>query len=239
MDEGKHKIFIWSSHGFHSDAKKILDLIENAFSTRVFVAQSRHYITGIEMGSSKVLTRSIFRAITSNRPYEFAGCHRLHSEQHRPERRQWRPSAPQRRHIFGISFGATPRRLQDSKNTRGNLEIALSQLIDLMRARRSQSKPPPPDKVADALNYLFRTRLESPRFFTRNEIYLATESLRHLQELKEKTEDGSMILSEDDLHTALAALAAAVGRDRFRSDTQALAHMVFQELHEAAGPDGL
>jgi hypothetical protein len=108
-----------------------------------------------------------------------------------------------------------------------------------MRARRSQSKPQPPDKVADALNYLFRTRLESPRFFTRNEIYLATESLRHLQELKEKTEDGRMILSEDDLHTALAALAAAVGRDRFRSDTQALAHMVFQELRDMAGLDGL
>ena len=205
----------------------------------VFYGPGVTRFTVTEMDSSRLLTRSIFRAITSKRPYVFAGCQNLRTQQHRPTRRQWRPHAPQRRHIFGISFGAIPRRLQDSKNTRGNLEIALSQLIDLMRARRSQSKPPLPDKVADALNYLFRTRLESPRFFTRNEIYLATESLRHLQELKEKTEDGSLILSEDDLHTALAALAAAVGRDRFRSDTQALANMIFQELSELAGTDGL
>lgn len=237
--EGRNRVPVSPYHRFHFDAKEILTSIENAFSARASHALSSDSTTGIEMGSSKLLTRSIFRAITSNQPYVFAGCHRLRSEQHRPERRQWRPNAPQRRHIFGISFGATPRRLQDSKNTRGNLDLALSQLVDLMRARRSQSKPPPPEKVADALNYLFRTRLESPRFFTRNEIYLATESLRHLQELKEKTEDGSMILSEDDLHSALAALAAAVGRDRFRSDTQALAHMVFQELREMAGTDGL
>lgn len=48
-----------------------------------------------------------------------------------------------------------------------------------------------------------------------------------------------MMLSDDDLHTALAALAAAVGRDRFRSDSQALANMIFQELSEKAGTDGL
>jgi hypothetical protein len=136
-------------------------------------------------------------------------------------------------------MGASARRLQEGKNTQANLELALSQLVDLMRARRSQSKPPPPEKVADALNYLFRTRLESPRFFSRNEIYLATESLRHLEELRDKTEAGTLILSEDNLYTALAALAAAVGRDRFRSDSQALAHMIFQELRDNDGSDEL
>jgi hypothetical protein len=169
----------------------------------------------------------------------FAGCQRLRTEGHRPQRESWRPNAVQRRHIFGISMGASARRLQEGKNTQANLELALSQLVDLMRARRSQSKPPPPEKVADALNYLFRTRLESPRFFSRNEIYLATESLRHLQELREKTEAGTLILSEDNLYTALTALAAAVGRDRFRSDSQALAHMIFEELRDNNGTDEL
>lgn len=137
----------------------------------------------------------------------------------------------QTRPIFGMSLGSTPRNLTDSKFTHVNVEKALTVLVDLMRSRRTKSKLPPDPQIVEAFNYLFQSRFEAPRRFSRNEIYLATEAFKYLQEQRSVRGGGHVeLLGETDLYNALAALALDTGRERFRSDEKALAYTIFQEV---------
>ena len=120
-------------------------------------------------------------------------------------------------------MGSASRLVLDERNTPSNVERALSILVDYVRAQRKQTKLPPASKVADAFNFVFHSRLEHPKRFSRNEIFLAAEAFKHLLQ-----EQGT--LSNEDLKTALAALAVGTGKDRFRSDSKALAYMIFEEL---------
>ena len=126
----------------------------------------------------------------------------------------------------------------NAKNTPVNVEKALTVLADLMRSRRTRSKLPPQSEIINAFNFLFRSRFEVPRRFSRNEIYLATEAFKHLRQ----TNAGSRadVLSEEDIYNALAALALDTGKERFRSDEKALAYMMFQEVRgRSIDEDGL
>ena len=177
------------------------------------------------------LSRSVFRALIANRPYAVAGCEKTAT--------QWRPQRPklhsrsklQSRSIFGLSLGSSPRSMLNAKSTPVNIEKALTVLADLMRSRRARSKPPPQSTVIEAFNFLFQSRFETPRRFSRNEIYLATEAFKYLQE-QQRTDAGGQeeVLSEEDIYSALAALALDTGKERFRSDAKALAYMMFQEV---------
>lgn len=129
---------------------------------------------------------------------------------------------------------------EGAKNTPGNLELALGKLVDLVRARRTESRLPPEEQLIDAFRFLFASRLESQRGLTRNEIFLATETLKHFEERGlVLASGGTPSLSKDDLHDVLGALAQVSGRDKFRTDTRILASMIFQDLHgDAQGPPG-
>lgn len=182
------------------------------------------------------LTRSVFRAILANRPYVIQDC----------QRRLGRtPTLPlivptsrlqQRRHIFGLTLGATRQGFQDAKATPANVELALGKLVDVVRARRNQSRLPPDDQVVDAFRFLFASRIESPRRLTRNEVFLATEAFNHLQERGHIfAGDEKTTLLEEDLENVLLALASSTGRDRFRTDARILATRVFAALESQIG----
>jgi hypothetical protein len=189
--------------------------------------------------SQSSLTRAVFRALLADRPYAFADCGRHTINGPALQRYPAQRLQIQKRSIFGISIGATPRGLADAKNTPGNLEVALGHLVDLVRARRTQSKPPAQDQVADALRFLFRSHLEKPRRFSRNEIYLAVQAFKHLQELSvNQGGEESLALSREDLTYALQALARARSKDKFRSDTGVLAYSIFEQLQKFGETQG-
>jgi hypothetical protein len=177
------------------------------------------------------LSRGVFRALIANRPYVVAGCEKTAIQW----RSNWAKSQPcpklQSRPIFGLSLGSTSRSMLNARSTPVNVEKALTVLVDLMRARRTRSKPPPQSKVVEAFNFLFQSRFEASRLFSRNEIFLAEEAFKYLQE-QQRTQPGdeAELLSEEDIYNALAALALDTSKERFRSDEKALAYMMFQEV---------
>lgn len=132
------------------------------------------------------------------------------------------------------------RSLAEAKNTPENLEKALGCLVDLVRARRSQSKPPPPANVLDSLRFLFQSHLDAERRFTRNEVYLASEAFKHLDEISpDLSPEDSARITTKDLRFALTSLANSRDQERFRSDTSAFARLLFQQLRERDNGEGL
>lgn len=193
---------------------------------------SRLRITTINMKSSSNLTRAVFRAIVANRPYVVAECRRhvhrsnpLYMPQ--PSLRQ-----PQRRALFTAILSSTMNRgFKGAKPTAKNLELALGKLVDLVRARRTRSRAPSDEELIDAFKFVFGARLEVQRRLTRNEIYLTTEAFKHFQEsglLRDDLDKPS--LTKADLDMVLSALAIPSEKEKFRTDTKALASLVFNAL---------
>lgn len=123
------------------------------------------------------------------------------------------------------------RGFKGAKPTAKNLELALSKLVDLVRARRTRSRAPADDELIDAFKFVFSARLEVQRRLTRNEIYLTTEAFKHFQEsglLRDDSDKAS--LTKADLDMVLSALAIPSEREKFRTDTKALASLVFKAL---------
>ena len=191
------------------------------------------------MGPPSLLTRRVFGALLSNRPYCFTGCvrpPRIHASS--PQSQLCRPNVRQTRSIFGISLGSDTRSLAAASNTGQNLQMAMKHMVDLVRAQRSRSKTPPLQSVLEAWKFLFRSRLSKLRRFSRNEIYLATEVFKHLRENEQTvvTEDDRLV--KKDILLALTALArgslceAWENRERFRSDISDLARLLYESLQE-------
>ena len=177
------------------------------------------------------LSRGVFRALISNRPYAFTGCERAATQCHSPRAKSQSWLKSQSRPIFGLSMGPAPKIIPNARNTPANVEKALTVLVGLMRSRRTKSRLPPLPSVVEAFNFLFQSRFEVPRRFSRNEIYLATEAFKYLQEEQRKDIEGQAdVLTEEDIYNALAALAQDTGKERFRSDEKALAYMMVQEI---------
>jgi len=177
------------------------------------------------------LTRNVFRAILSNRPYTTAGCRKRSRLPPRLRPPNGTLLSRHQRTLFGFAFGSTSNGLNGARNTPANLETALGKLVDLVRARRTHSRLPADDELVDAFRFLFVSRLESPRRLTRNEIFLATAAFNHLQECGlVLTPTDTVGLSAEDLHNVLLALASSTGRDRFRTDARILATAIFDAL---------
>ena len=177
------------------------------------------------------LSRGVFRALLANRPYTFTGCEKTAPRWRLPWAKSRSCPKLQSRPIFGLSLGSAPRTMLNAQNTPANVEKALTVLVDLMRSRRTRSKLPSQSKIVEAFNFLFQSRFDTPKRFSRNEIYLATESFKYLQEQRRTHTGGQAdVLSEEDIYNALAAIALDTGKERFRSDEKALAYMMFQEV---------
>ncbi|RMD39444.1 hypothetical protein DV735_g5683, partial [Chaetothyriales sp. CBS 134920] len=184
------------------------------------------------------LTRYVFRALIANRPYRARGCllqaPGLHCHRSSPgrltrqERRLFHTS--RRRQMVDI-FGETLRLNESSKPSPQNIERALNRLVDVMRARRMQTRPPPPGDVVAALKFLSAVRAQDPQHLTRTEIALIAEGLAHAQEqglvLNDKV---AVSLGRVDLLNIFAALAQSDQGGRLHGDGRALADRVFQVL---------
>ena len=190
-------------------------------------------ITAVMMKPHSHLTRQVFRALIAERPYHASGCLQLRRPSQSVRRSPYlQPSS--RRHIFGISLGGTKESYQGSKATPQNIEAALLKLVDLLRARRSRTRIPEDAEVLDAFKFLFQVRSELPKGLTRNEVYLATETLDHLLARKlVLNPEESAGLERDDLQNVLIALATAGGSEAFKSDSRALANAVFDVLRSS------
>jgi hypothetical protein len=184
---------------------------------------------------SSHLTRGVFRAILANQPYVVRGCRRALGTRTKPLSNHPRTAYAlhQKRHLFGINFGTTRKGFEGARGSAANVELALGKLVDLVRARRSQSRIPPENEVVDAFRFLFASMVESPRRLTRNDVFLATEAFKHLQERGHILgSDPKTNLSEEDLRSVLLALASSTGHDRFRTDARILATQVFDALKD-------
>ncbi len=180
------------------------------------------------MKSQSLLTRQLFLAITASRPYRIPGC--LASQRHKHAKSF---TTSQRRHIFGLSLGPALQTLTGAKPTPANNEAALTRLIDLVNAKRKQSRPPSHEQVVDAFRFLFSTRVQRSQSLTRTEAYLANETLHYLRS-KDRVlnETHAASLTTRDLQNVLVALAAPAARETFQNDYQALAAAVFDVLRE-------
>ncbi|RVX70452.1 hypothetical protein B0A52_05951 [Exophiala mesophila] len=175
------------------------------------------------------LTRRVIRAIINNRPYTTAGCKHFSPRVHRSPLVPLQPCRQQTRSIFGLNLGS--KGFQDAKPTTENIERALGNLVDVVRARRSHLRFPPDDQTVDSLRFLFASRLENPRLLTSNEVHIITEAFDHLHERGRILSDDSYnTLQEEDLNNILLALATSTGKDRFRSDARSLATTIFNLL---------
>lgn len=183
------------------------------------------------MKAHSLLTRRVFRALIANRPYVSRECLRrpLPSQvSHVPRGFQHQ----QRRYFLESLLGDNrpPRALSGEKPTAKNLDAAVTKLVDLLRARRSRSRTPAHAELIDALKFLFSARLEQRRPLTRNEIFLATETFKHLQERDWILSEHKGSISEDELASFLHTLALPESGVKFRSDVRALAELVVESL---------
>jgi len=119
-----------------------------------------------------------------------------------------------------------PKTLEGARPTPKNFEAAIGKLVDLLRARKSRSRTPSHEELVDALRFLFTARYESRHALTRNEVFLATETFRHLQERDLVLSEHAGSMTDGDLLTILETLALPTPKDRFRSDTRSLAELV-------------
>ncbi|RMZ81715.1 hypothetical protein DV737_g2419, partial [Chaetothyriales sp. CBS 132003] len=141
---------------------------------------------------------------------------------------------PQRQ-MFDI-FGDSLRLNESSKPTPQNIERALTRLVDVMRARRMQTRPPPAADVVAALQFLFAVRAKNPQHLTRTETALIAEGLAHAQEQGLVLNDSVPVsLARQDLLNIFVALAQSDEGGRLHSDTRALADRVFQALRTYDG----
>lgn len=193
------------------------------------------------MQKSSSLSRAVFRALIANRPYVPAEC--LRRPLLRPSTRPWKQHGKplnhhQRRTLFNIFGGeTTPRILEGSIATPKNLEVAIGKLVDLLKAKRSHARAPPHEQLVDAIRFLFSARLENKTALTRNEVFLATETFKHLQERDLVLGSHAGALQLDDLNTILSALTLQHPKERFRSDVRALAELINDSLRNAAVAD--
>ncbi|KAJ9652480.1 hypothetical protein H2198_008265 [Neophaeococcomyces mojaviensis] len=186
------------------------------------------------MKRSSHLTRAVFRALIANRPYVPPECLQRAALRNAPT---LPPSINhlQKRTFFEFLTGdTTPKSLEGSRATPKNVEVAVGRLVDLLKAKKTRSRPPTNGELTDALKFLFAARLENGIPLTRNEVFLATESYKHLQERDLVLSENAGSLAEDDLASILSALALQSPKERFRSDVRALAELVHQSFSTAA-----
>ena len=144
----------------------------------------------------------------------------------------------QKRSFLEGLFGTDkpPKSLEGAKATPKNLDIAIGKLVDLLRARRSRSRTPQHDELLDAFRFLFNARNGSNQPLTRNEVFLVTETYKHLEERDLILSEHPGSITNSDLLIILETLALPTPNERFRSDTRALAEIVCNSLNRGAGP---
>lgn len=179
------------------------------------------------------LTRSVFRAIVANEPYCIATWSgRLPKLRGQPSSHH-RARRPQLRYLFGLSSQPSARTTLENKRTPSNVERAADVLVGLVRAQRDQTQLPPVQQIVLAFNIVLQSRNQAPARLSRSDIYLLTEGLKYIQDHKnEDVGNVGAVLSEVDLRQGLSALALSTGRDKFRSDSKALAFMLFSEIRQ-------
>jgi hypothetical protein len=177
------------------------------------------------------LTRNVFRAVIANEPYCITTCsRRLPKWRRRPFSQPLVPSA-QCRSLFGLSAQPAVRTVLENKSTPSNVERARDVLVGLVRAQRDQTQLPSVHQIVLAFNIVLQSRNQVPARLSRSEIYLLTEGFRYIQDHKANDiGDVDVLLSDEDLQQGLSLLASSSGKDKFRSDSKALAFMLFSEL---------
>lgn len=119
------------------------------------------------------------------------------------------------------------------------MERATDILAGLVRAQRDQTQLPSARQILFAFNTIFQYRNQVPGRLSRSEVYLLTEAFRYIQNHNaQDVAEGSEFLSDADLQQGLSALALSSGKEKFRSDTKALAFMLFSELRHRTGARG-
>ena len=89
------------------------------------------------MGPPSLLTRRVFRALLSSRPYVFTDCARhprVHASFPRP--RLCKHNGYQRRSIFGLSLGTDRKSLAEASNTGQNMQNAMERSPGFLVCKR-------------------------------------------------------------------------------------------------------
>jgi len=134
-----------------------------------------------------------------------------------------------------LGSGKTTKSLEGARPTPKNFELAIEKLVDLLRAKKSRSRTPPHEELVDALRFLFTARYQGRQPLLRNEVFLATETFKHLQERDLVLSEYPGSMTEADLLIILDTLALPTPKERFRSDTRLLAELVRGSLTRLAG----
>jgi hypothetical protein len=193
---------------------------------------SAHSDIDFTMRPRSLLTRQVFRAIIANRPYHTVVCPlRTVTSRHHVATAPSR--AIQRRGIFGLTFGQ-PKDLLNARSSPQNFEIALGKLSEYIEAKRYDTRPPPDQELVNAWRFLFATRDEQEKALTRNEVLLATVTFKYLI-ARDQVLNGDLpkCLTEQDLITALSALAQPRGQLEMRTDHCALATLIYERARQA------
>lgn len=175
------------------------------------------------------LTRNIFKALVASEPYCTATSTRrsLNSR----SRRLISPILQTNldRSLFGLAPQPHARIQAGSKKSSSSLGEATAVLVDLVRAQRNQTRLPDVRQICLAFNALL-SRKQGLAHLSRSEVHLLTEAFKYIQDhARDNAEDGEGVVSNTDLWRALSSLAVSSGKEKFRSDSKALAYMLFSE----------
>lgn len=143
---------------------------------------------------------------------------------------------PQRRPLFGFPVPSAASTVLESKGPPSNVERSIDKLVGLVRAQRDQTKLPSVHEILVAFNRLLEYRNKFQASLSRSEVYLLTEAFTYIQ--SHHAEDVGSLLSEADLRQGLSVLASSSRNEKFRSDSKALAFMLFTELRQRTGALG-
>lgn len=183
------------------------------------------------------LTRSVFRALIANQPYSVRGCERPHrGKQHGLT---YRCSRVQVAHFSAISF-SNILGFGSKKSIKTNTaEPGFEEMANLAEARSKQYQLPERAQILEAFRAFFNHRCARPRNITANQLAVATEALKYLQEgsgtrVAVETDEKAGLTSTDYLK-ALQAIADIPLRERVDSAAEPFATLLFEALLEYAG----
>ncbi|KAL9621861.1 MAG: hypothetical protein Q9160_003682 [Pyrenula sp. 1 TL-2023] len=184
-----------------------------------------------------LLTRSVFRALIANYPYPVRGCEKSHrGKQYGNTNRCSRVQAAQFSAIsFSNILGFGPKK----KIKTNTAEPGFEEMTNLMEAKTKQYQLPEKAQILEAFRSFFNSHCARPRNVTANQLAVATEALRFLQEGSESglavEIDEKAGLTSTDYLKALQAIADIPARERVDIAAEPFTTLLFQAILEYAG----
>lgn len=182
------------------------------------------------------LTRSVFRALIANQPYSSRGCLRTAHQKH--YELQYRYDRPQSAHLSAVAFTSLFGFGSKKALKTNRADPGLEEMTNLAEAKSKSHQLPERAQILEAFRAFFTSRYTVPRKITANQLAVATQALKFLQEEQgdrpETEEENKDALTAMDCSKALKAMASTPTTENIDRTAELLATLLFEAILQYA-----